>query len=76
MGGGGGAEGDVYFGDVQIANAVIKKQRAFVHFFSILLIIHKENTKEIDIFTSYFIIDRIGILDGTRKYDSRASIVN
>ena len=25
--------------------------------------LHKENTKEIDIFTSYFIIDRIGIFD-------------
>ena len=29
--GGEGGEGKVYFGDVQIANAVVEKQRGFVY---------------------------------------------
>ena len=61
-GGGGSEEEGVYFGDVQMANAVFWKAERFRLLFSISLIIHKENTKEIDILPSY-LIDRIGILD-------------
>ena len=60
-GGGKGEEGGVFW---RCANGecCFRKVERLRLLFSILVIIHKENTKEIDIFTSY-LIDRIGVLD-------------
>ena len=58
-GGGGGGRGGVFW---RCANGeyCFRKAERLRLLFSVLLIIHKENRKEIDIFTSY-LIDRIGI---------------
>ena len=60
-GGGGGGRGGVF---LRCANGeyCFRKAERLRLLFSVLLIIHKENRKEIDIFTSY-LIDRIGIFD-------------
>ena len=57
VGGGGGV-----FWRCANGECCYRKAESLRLLFSILVIIHKENTKEIDIFTSY-LTDCIGILD-------------
>ena len=60
-GGGGGGRGGVFWRCVN-GECCFRKAERLRLVFSILLIIYKENRKDIGIFTSY-LIDRIGVLD-------------